>query len=101
MEAALQEHSPSSIMERVQKIRDRMYIEQASGVPLADKAAFLVLCLQYEQRPFDERRAISSQQKKLVDTRIKGKDCKTQQRDLWHQWDKDWSEWDDTAQSDD
>src|SRR5579859_975721 len=43
----------SSIMRRAQKIRQRMMLEMASGVPVTTRDGFLRVCLQYERDASD------------------------------------------------
>lgn len=45
----IQTTSCSTITERIDRIRMRIYLEKAFGISAADKKAFLEICQQYEQ----------------------------------------------------
>ncbi len=47
---AAQTTSSATIRERIHRIHLRVYLEEFSGIPAANKEAFLELCLRYEQK---------------------------------------------------
>ena len=46
--ATIKQPDSSSIVERMQRIRTRLYLEKASGILVTDKEAFLALCREQE-----------------------------------------------------
>jgi len=83
----------SSIMRRAQKIRQRMMLEMASGVPVTTRDGFLRVCLQYERDASDGSLPACD--------RVYGGSCDME--DIlqssscwnWQRFDDDWADWTD------
>ncbi len=72
----------SSIAARIQKIRERMFIEQLSGIPASNKEVFLFLCHQYEQQLINDESLACN-----------GTFWDQYEEDDWIKWDDDWGDW--------
>lgn len=79
--------SSQSLVKRVQRIRERMLVEQLSGIHASDKASFLFQCRAYEGRLSDVQF-----RPEAVWQRYTEQSAWDERGKHWNDW-EDWSDW--------